>query len=179
MLLGAVIGCSRYSPHGPLSKLNFEHWVALFQIRRLLRKIQTQQYASVGRKEEEESYAIYIRKVLKELHPHSGVSSKAMDILNSFANDMFERIASEAGSSSAYSGTKTLTSREIRAACCLILPGELGRHAVSQATMTLSRRERHFRLYCYPRASTEGRARSAKRSNQVEYQPEANRGRCR
>ena len=35
-----------------------------------------------------ESYAIYIYKVLKQLHPHTGVSSKAMSFTNSFVNDL-------------------------------------------------------------------------------------------
>jgi len=38
-----------------------------------------------------ESYAIYIYKVLKQVHPDTGVSSKAMSIMNSFVNDLFER----------------------------------------------------------------------------------------
>merc|ERR1712025_1277134 len=43
-----------------------------------------------------ESYAIYIYKVLKQVHPDTGISSKAMSIMNSFVNDLFERIAAEA-----------------------------------------------------------------------------------
>merc|ERR1739838_294906 len=50
-----------------------------------------------GRKSRrKESYAIYIYKVLKQVHPDTGVSSKAMSIMNSFVNDIFERIAGEA-----------------------------------------------------------------------------------
>ena len=48
------------------------------------------------RKKRRESYAIYIYKVLKQVHPDTGVSSKAMSIMNSFVNDLFERIAAEA-----------------------------------------------------------------------------------
>ncbi|KAI8117360.1 Histone H2B.1/H2B.2 [Lucilia cuprina] len=40
-----------------------------------------------------ESYAIYIYKVLKQVHPDTGISSKAMSIMNSFVNDIFDRIA--------------------------------------------------------------------------------------
>ena len=42
-----------------------------------------------------ESYAIYVYKVLKQVHPDTGISSKAMSIMNSFVNDIFERISSE------------------------------------------------------------------------------------
>ena len=48
------------------------------------------------KKKRKESYAIYIYKVLKQVHPDTGVSSKAMSIMNSFVNDIFERIAAEA-----------------------------------------------------------------------------------
>ena len=38
------------------------------------------------------------RPVLKQVHPDTGISNKAMAILNSFVNDIFERIATEASS---------------------------------------------------------------------------------
>ena len=38
--------------------------------------------------------------VLKQVHPDTGISNKAMAILNSFVNDIFERIATEASSAS-------------------------------------------------------------------------------
>ena len=48
------------------------------------------------KKKRTESYSIYIYKVLKQVHPDTGISSKAMSIMNSFINDAFERIAVEA-----------------------------------------------------------------------------------
>uniref|UniRef100_A0A8C1E6Q2 Core Histone H2A/H2B/H3 domain-containing protein n=1 Tax=Cyprinus carpio carpio TaxID=630221 RepID=A0A8C1E6Q2_CYPCA len=42
-----------------------------------------------------ESYAIYEYKVLKQVHPDTGISSKAMGIINSFVNDILERISGE------------------------------------------------------------------------------------
>ncbi|RXN06663.1 histone H2B-like protein [Labeo rohita] len=42
-----------------------------------------------------ESYAIYVYKVLKQVHLDTGISSKAMGVMNSFVNDIFERIAGE------------------------------------------------------------------------------------
>merc|ERR1712121_130868 len=60
-----------------------------------------------------ESYAIYIYKVLKQVHPDTGVSSKAMSIMNSFVNDLFERIAAEASKLAHYNKRSTITSREI------------------------------------------------------------------
>ncbi|XP_062704519.1 histone H2B.1/H2B.2-like [Aedes albopictus] len=79
-----------------------------------------------------ESYAIYIYKVLKQVHPDTGVSSKAMSIMNSFVNDIFERIAAEASRLAHYNKRSTITSREIQTAVRLLLPGELAKHAVSE-----------------------------------------------
>ena len=41
-------------------------------------------------------------QVLKQVHPDTGVSSKAMSIMNSFVNDLFERIAAEASKLAQY-----------------------------------------------------------------------------
>ena len=42
------------------------------------------------------NYRRYTFKVLKQVHPDTGISSKGMSIMNSFVNDLFERIASQA-----------------------------------------------------------------------------------
>ncbi|KAL6142071.1 hypothetical protein ACLB2K_060354 [Fragaria x ananassa] len=47
-------------------------------------------------KKSTETYKIYIFKVLKQVHPDIGISSKAMGIMNSFINDIFEKLAQEA-----------------------------------------------------------------------------------
>ncbi|XP_058456478.1 uncharacterized protein LOC131433887 [Malaya genurostris] len=86
-----------------------------------------------------ESYAIYIYKVLKQVHPDTGVSSKAMSIMNSFVNDIFERIAAEASRLAQYNKRSTITSREIQTAVRLLLPGELAKHAVSEGTKAVTK----------------------------------------
>ena len=86
-----------------------------------------------------ESYAIYIYKVLKQVHPDTGVSSKAMSIMNSFVNDLFERIAAEASKLAHYYKRSTITSREIQTAVRLLLPGELAKHAVSEGTKAVTK----------------------------------------
>ena len=90
-------------------------------------------------KKRKESYAIYIYKVLKQVHPDTGVSSKAMSIMNSFVNDIFERIASEASRLSLQNKKKTISSREIQTAVRLLLPGELAKHAVSEGTKAVTK----------------------------------------
>ncbi len=90
-------------------------------------------------KKRKESYAIYIYKVLKQVHPDTGVSSKAMSIMNSFVNDIFERIATEASRLAHYNKRSTITSREIQTAVRLLLPGELAKHAVSEGTKAVTK----------------------------------------
>jgi histone H2B len=86
-----------------------------------------------------ESYKVYLYKVLKQVHPDTGVSSKAMSILNSLMNDMFDKIATEAARLSRYSKKPTMTSREIQTAVRLVLPGELSKHAVSEGTKAVTK----------------------------------------
>ena len=87
-----------------------------------------------GDKKRKESYAMCIYKVLKQVHPDTGVSSKAMSIMNSFVNNILERIAAEASRLGHYKKRSTITSREIQTAVRLLLPGELAKHAVSEGT---------------------------------------------
>jgi histone H2B len=91
------------------------------------------------KKRRKESYAIYIYKVLKQVHPDTGVSSKAMSIMNSFVNDIFERIAGEASKLATHNGRSTISSREIQTSVRLLLPGELAKHAVSEGTKAVTK----------------------------------------
>ncbi|XP_077981602.1 histone H2B, gonadal-like [Glandiceps talaboti] len=84
------------------------------------------------KRKRKESYGIYIYKVMKQVHPDTGISSKAMSIMNSFVNDIFERIAH-------YNKRSTITSREIQTAVRLLLPGELAKHAVSEGTKAVTK----------------------------------------
>ncbi|CAG7846173.1 Histone H2B [Serendipita indica DSM 11827] len=86
-----------------------------------------------------ETYSSYIYKVLKQVHPDTGISNKAMAILNSFVNDIFERIASEASRLASYSKKSTISSREIQTSVRLILPGELSKHAISEGTKSVTK----------------------------------------
>lgn len=92
--------------------------------------------------------------VLRQVHPDTGISNKAMAILNSFVNDIFERIATEASSTclrcvypsvtyrptelATYSKKSTISSREIQTSVRLILPGELAKHAISEGTKSVT-----------------------------------------
>jgi histone H2B len=86
-----------------------------------------------------ETFNIYIYKVLKQVHPEVGVSKKGMSILNSFINDIFERVTGEAGKLARFNKKATLSSREVQTAVRLVLPGELAKHAVSEGTKAVTK----------------------------------------
>ena len=86
-----------------------------------------------------ESYSTYIFKVLKQVHEDTGISKKAMSIMNSFINDIFEKIASEAGKLVTITKKSTLSSREIQTAVRLALPGDLAKHAVSEGAKAVTK----------------------------------------
>ena len=91
------------------------------------------------RRKNRESYNIYIYRVLKQVHPDTGVSKRAMSILNSFVGDTFARIASEAGKLVKFNKRKTMSAREVQTAVRLVLPGELAKHAVSEGTKAVTK----------------------------------------
>ena len=91
------------------------------------------------KKSRTESYSTYIYRVLKQVHPDTGISKKGMSIMNSFINDIFERIALEASKLCRFSKKATLSSREIQTSVRLMLPGELSKHAVSEGTKAVTK----------------------------------------
>jgi histone H2B len=80
-----------------------------------------------------------VYRVLKQVHPDTGILKKAMAILNSFVADIFERIATEASKLASYNHRSTISSREIQTAVRLILPGELSKHAISEGTKAVTK----------------------------------------
>ncbi|KAI4382292.1 hypothetical protein MLD38_008273 [Melastoma candidum] len=87
---------------------------------------------------ETEQYKRYVYRVLKQVHPELGISSAAMEVVNAYMNDMFERLADEAAKLSRYTEKKTLSSREVQSAVRLVLPGELGRHAIAEGAKAVT-----------------------------------------
>jgi histone H3/H4 len=69
----------------------------------------------------------------------TGISKKAMSIMNSFVNDTFEKVVTEAGKLARYNKKATLSSREVQTAVRLVLPGELAKHAVSEGTKAVTK----------------------------------------
>lgn len=86
-----------------------------------------------------ETYSLYLYKVLKQVHPDTGISQRGMGVMNSFINDLFDKICTEAGKLVRYQKKGTLTSREVQTAVRLLLPEELAKHAVSEGTKAVTK----------------------------------------
>uniref|UniRef100_A0A673WLE0 Core Histone H2A/H2B/H3 domain-containing protein n=1 Tax=Salmo trutta TaxID=8032 RepID=A0A673WLE0_SALTR len=69
--------------------------------------------------QDQDNYAIYLCKLLKLIHPDTGISSKAMGITNSFMNYIFEPTAGEA---SRLASALPLQPERIQTAVRLLLP---------------------------------------------------------
>ena len=91
------------------------------------------------KKRRTETFSVYIYRVLKQVHPETGISKRSMNIMNSFINDIFEKIALEASKLVRYNKKHTCSSREVQTAVRLILPGELAKHAVSEGTKAVTK----------------------------------------
>jgi len=84
-------------------------------------------------------FTTYIYKVLKQVHPDTGISTFAMTAVNDYVIDLFYRIGAEAYNLMLISKKNTITSRDIQTAVRLILPGELAKHAVSEGTKAVTK----------------------------------------
>ena len=91
------------------------------------------------KKKRHETFNLYIFKVLKQVHPEIGMSKRAMNIMNSFVHHTFDRIANEAGNIVKYNKKSTLDGRAIQCACKLVLPGELSKHAETEANKAVNK----------------------------------------
>jgi histone H2B len=78
------------------------------------------------RKPRRETFAIYNYRVLKKVHPDLGISKKGMAIMNDMMQDLFERVAKQAGELTKITHKATMRDDDIKAAVQLLLPrGEL------------------------------------------------------
>ncbi|XP_043852773.1 histone H2B subacrosomal variant-like [Dromiciops gliroides] len=84
------------------------------------------------------NYALYTHRVLKEVVPNKGLSSKTADVLNCLINNILERIAEEACNLLCYKRHLTLSHQDIQMAVYRLLPNELAKHAVAFGTRAVT-----------------------------------------
>jgi histone H2B len=86
-----------------------------------------------------ESFSLYIYKVLKSISNDIGISKKGMNVINSLVVDMFEQIALESSKLVRYQKKKTLSSNDVQTAVKLLLPQDLGTHAVMEGSKAIAK----------------------------------------
>lgn len=83
------------------------------------------------------SFDIYIYRVLKQVHPDTGISTTAKDELNSVVNYLGQILAQAAVDVANQNKRATISTRDIQSAVYLRLPGELAKHAVSEGVKAI------------------------------------------
>ncbi|KAG3266501.1 histone H2B subacrosomal variant [Ictidomys tridecemlineatus] len=77
------------------------------------------------------NYSLYVNRVLKEVVPQRGMSSRTLDFMNTLINDIFDRIAKEAHHLMHFRKRCTLTPEDIQKAVYMLLPESLAKYAVT------------------------------------------------
>ena len=108
--------------------------------------------------EPEVNFSIYIYKVLKQVHPDTGITSEAKVQVNSLLNVIAEAISSKASFICHKNKKKTLTSRTVQAAARLVLPKELAKHSVSEGVKAITKFVSAGRGANYPITTRQQRA---------------------
>ena len=92
-----------------------------------------------NKRKNKRTWNVYVYRTLKQIHKDIGMSSKGMRVMNSFVQDIFERIAVEAASLTRITKTSQMSSRAIQTAVRLILPPELAKHAMAEGTKAVAK----------------------------------------
>jgi histone H3/H4 len=95
--------------------------------------------AKKGSRKPKRSWSVFVSRSLKAIDKKLTISSKTVKIVNSFINDVFERVANEAATLVRVNKKRTLGSREIQTAVRLVLPVELAKHAMAEGTKAVAK----------------------------------------
>jgi histone H3/H4 len=84
-------------------------------------------------------FDVYIQKVLKQVHPDTRISTKASYQMNKLLELLGGELVQKAHFFAAQSNVITITSREIQSSVRMIIPGELGKHVVSEGVKAVTK----------------------------------------
>ena len=90
--------------------------------------------AKIGRR----SFNTYINRVAKKGSKALALSSKSVKVLNSFCQDMFDKIATQAAALARANKKSTIRAAEIQTAVRLTLPADLAKHSISEASKAVT-----------------------------------------
>ena len=87
---------------------------------------------------EEINFNAYIYRVLKQVHPDTGMSGAGLSTMDALVKINIIKIMKAVNQFYTRSSKKTVTSREIQSAVRLVLPGELAKHALREGTRAVT-----------------------------------------
>jgi len=84
-------------------------------------------------------FEVYIYRVLKQVHPDTGISGAALSIMVNLVKVNITKIVKVVNQLLLRTGAKTVTSRDIQSATRICLPGELSKHAVTEGIKAVTK----------------------------------------
>lgn len=88
---------------------------------------------------EDIKFNTYIYRVLKQVHPDTGISGTALETMNALVGVNIMKIVKALNQFFMRSDKKTISAREVQSAVRLVIPGELGKHAVSEGMKAVTK----------------------------------------
>ena len=85
------------------------------------------------------SFLTFLDKILKQVHPDTGITGVAKGELNAVVYYIGKALADKAEFAARQAQKSTVTSREIQTAVKLVIPGELAKHAISEGTKAVTK----------------------------------------
>ena len=95
--------------------------------------------ARKNRELSQECYHSYIHKVLKQIKPEMGISSKAINQVNGLLVYQMNKLIDLSANVARTGKKSTLASRHVQAATNVLLPFDLATHAVTEGTKAVTR----------------------------------------
>ena len=107
-------------------------------VKRASKKVSKKATGAKKSRKGKKSFKSYINKVNKASKKGLTMSSRAGKILNSFVEDMFDKIATQASALARSTKTATIKAATMQAAVRITLPADLGAHASSEAAKAVT-----------------------------------------
>ena len=85
------------------------------------------------------SFDTYIQKVLKQVHPDTGIKGEAMVEMDNFVKAVLHEIMRVVNMLTVANNKKTITSREVQTAYQAVVPGELAKSGVSEGVKAVTK----------------------------------------
>src|SRR5690349_11659687 len=84
-------------------------------------------------------FKLYIRQVLKQVHPDTGISGVALATMDNLVKINIKKLTTGMIEILSRSGTKTVSAKHVESAVSLKVPGELAKHSKTEGTKAVNK----------------------------------------